>query len=110
MALNAGQSALHAYNPALHNARPALPLSRASALLPTPAQEAAWEPQPFELSDMAERLAELCAKAAQVPQYCVYGACGPMQRRVRPLQGNGGRVCPCMPLSTPGAGCLCLVD
>lgn len=51
---------------------------------------AAWEPQPFELSDMAERLAELCAKAAEVPQYCEYGASGPVQRRVR-RDEEGGR-------------------
>lgn len=38
---------------------------------------------------MAERLAELCAKAAAVPQYCEYGACGPMQRRVSATLGTG---------------------
>ena len=52
-------------------------------------QDAAWQPQPYELSDMAERLAELCAKAAVVPQYCEYGACGPMQRRVSATLGTG---------------------
>ena len=52
-------------------------------LLPSTAlQAAAPTPAPIELSDMAERLSELCTKAAVVPQYCEYAqpAPAPAQR------------------------------
>ena len=47
---------------------------------------------------MHERLVELCAKAAQVPQYCEYGAGGPVQRRV-----SAPTAFPCS--SGHGSGC-----
>lgn len=46
-----------------------------------PSQASAPAPQPLTLADMAERFAELAAKAAIVPQHCEYATpCGPAAR------------------------------